>query len=97
MKYRYTYKAYPRYPEATEISRDREEKRPYSFMLAIAVIIAGFIILIGDGDFLGLLLSLAGGGWLFYIIKYYDKVTDKKVARDIKARDDMKKNGRGVL
>ena len=100
MKYQYTYKVYRGYPEATEISRDREEKKPLSFGLAVFTIIVGIIALIADFSaswYISLLIIAFGCFGIFYNIKYYDATTERKINRAIKKRDEMNKNGRGVL
>ncbi|MBO7762209.1 MAG: hypothetical protein J6T24_05375 [Clostridia bacterium] len=100
MKYQYTYMSYQGYPEATEISRDREKNKPLLFSLNILLGIAGIIGFIADFKnswYIGLLLIAIASGGIFYLLKYYDVVTQRKIARAIKRRDDMRKKGRGVL
>jgi protein-S-isoprenylcysteine O-methyltransferase Ste14 len=100
MRFQYTYKSYRGYPEATEISRDREEKKIPLTILSGLLVIVGLIALFVDfmnSWYIALCLLALGGLGIFYIIKYYDIVTERKVKRAIKRRDEMIKKGRGVL
>lgn len=100
MKYQYTYMSYPGYPEATEISRDRERRKPLLLEIDILLGIVGIIGLIADFQnfwYIGLLIIAVAIGGAVYVFKYYDAVTRRKIARAIKRRDDMRKKGRGVL
>lgn len=100
MKYQYTYKSYHGYPEATEISRDREEKKTPLIILSGLLIIGGLIVLLVDfinSWYISLCIMALGGLGMFYIIRYYDEATERKVKRAIKRRDEMIKKGRGVL
>lgn len=82
----YTYKKFQNYPEATEISRSREESRVYQFLFIIAIFFLS-ICTIDSKDYLfaicGIIISII---WIIYLFSFYNKKTDLLI-EDAKKRD----------
>lgn len=83
----YQYKEYKDYPEATAISESRERNRVFIGMFCILGIALSFIFLLLDWS--AIFLAIFCGVVLVYLKRYYDTVTQKKIAKAIADRDKM--------
>lgn len=92
MKISYSYKSYSGYPEATEISHRREKLKNLHAISAGWGLIFSIIALIADFNatwFAAIPLGLFCIASFVYLIKYYDSVTDRKIAKAIAKRNEL--------
>lgn len=89
MNFSYTYKDYENFPEATEISKSREQsKKPLIYFSAMTILGALFFPFMGVVELVwGILLSVIFGGLaivtLVYVFTKYDEDTEKKIQKAI--------------
>ena len=97
MRVKYTYSEFKDYPEATEISKEREAKktvipRYIGALLVIAIVFLCFFGKLSIDAIIGLVLAIIFMVLLLlYYIFAYDKVTQKKISKAIAKRDIMNK------
>ena len=91
----YTYTVYENYPEATAISEDRNKNKVLLGMLAITFLFLEVLLFLALAeDFwaeLPTFILICGGLglFLFYLYRYYDVVTEKKIKKAIQKRDQL--------
>ena len=88
-KIEYRYKEYPNYPNATELSRERGELKVRLRIISDFAIAFGVLFLFAW--YVSIPLLLAGFGCRYYLKKYYDDKTERKIARLIE-EEKLKNN-----
>lgn len=95
MKIHYSYNEYKGYPAATEISKFRGQMHTFYSATLTLVIFCLFGLLIHDFEsnwyigIPGILLCIWG---YVYLILFYNKVTERKIAKAIRETDEMERN-----
>lgn len=95
MKIRYSYNKYNGYPEATEISKFRGILLSIHYPAVTLVAFCLFALLIHDFEsnwYIGIPGILFCGWGYVYLILFYNKITERKIAKAIERQDEMERN-----